>query len=146
MEDKVKLFQQKAESYLCCYNSHCPRCGQCLRYEVGQYADPKQRIVTAVNPRYEHGADGTCHLFRDNQPLLMPVGMTQHFYYDMPGRIERAIKRRLIAANCRTTYYKYHRGDRPITPDVLSLITRVCREEGWQGPLQFDGEVEDYLW
>ena len=40
---------------------------------------------------HEH-ADETCDLFRDNQPVTMPVGMRQHFYHDMPGYIQVDVK------------------------------------------------------
>ena len=144
MENQEQLFREKAKKYLACFNGGCPLREQCLRWTVGQYVDIDVRVVTCVNPRYTLVGEG-CDLFRDNRPITMPVGMTR-FYHDMPGHIERSIKRRLIAHSCRATYYKHHRGDRPITPDYLAVIQRICREEGWQGPLHFDGEVTDYVW
>ena len=146
MEEKEILFRNKAEKYLCCFNERCPRHDHCLRWEVGQYYSPTCHAVTCVNPRYQTAADGLCDLYRDDQPVIMPLGMKTRFYHDMPAHTAKAIKRRLIAHTCRATYYKYHRGDRPITPDYLAVIQRVCREEGWQGPLEFDGEVTDYVW
>ena len=144
MENQEQLFREKAGKYLVCFNGECPLREQCLRWTVGHYVDPALRVVTSVNPHYALAGEG-CDLFRDNRPVTMPVGMTR-FYLDMPGQMERSIKRRLIAHSCRATYYIYHRGDRPIPPDLLALIRQVCREEGWQGPLRFDGEVTDYVW
>lgn len=145
MEDKTKLFREKAATYLCCYNEHCPRHAQCLRYEVGKYTDPKQHTTTCVSPYYAKSQDGTCEYFRDYQIRRLPVGMTG-FYHDMPSHTERAIKNELIGKSCRATYYKYHRGERPIPPDVLATIEDVCRNCGWTQPLKFDSEVEDYVW
>ena len=146
MTDKKTLFQEKAKTYMCCFCDQCPRHNQCLRYEVGQYADPQQHVVTSINPRYQKAADGTCEYFRDNQPVLMPVGMQQRFYFDMPQHTMRQIKNRLIAALGRTVYYQYHGGRRPITPQVHDLIQTTCQQAGWTQPLRFDSETENFVW
>ena len=144
--DKETLFRQKAEKYLCCFNDHCPRHEQCLRWEVGQYYDPKKRIANCVSPRYSKAADGTCDNFRNNEPHTMPLGMKHRFYYDMPERISKQVKRALIDHYYRSLYYEYHRGDRPIPPEVVATIESICSQAGWTAPLQFDGEVTDYAW
>lgn len=149
MNDKNKqqeIFQAKAANYLVCFSERCPLHERCLRYDVGRAAAPSLRAVSAVSPNYRHAADGECDLFRDNTPRHMYVGMKQYFYHDMPAYMARNIRNRLIAQNCRATYYQYHNGRRPITPDYLALIGQVCQEEGWTGPLTFDGETEDYVW
>ncbi len=146
MKDKETLFRQKADHYLCCYNADCPRHDHCLRWEVGQHIDPERHVATCVSPFYQKAADNQCDLFRDNQPVTMPVGMKTRFYHDMPYHVQRFIKDHLIAHNCRATYYKYHNGERPITPDYLAVIRSICQQAGWQGPLDFDGETTDYVW
>lgn len=143
--DKATLFREKAVKYLCCFNDHCPRHAECLRWEVGQYVDPDQHLTTCISPKYGKAQDGSCEFFRTNQLLRMPLGMT-HFYHDMPGHMEVSIKRVLIGHSNRSTYYKYHSGYRPIGPAMLSDIQETCREYGWTQPLQFDREVEDYDW
>lgn len=146
-QTKAETFREKvAKGTAVCFNQQCPRYGRCLRADLAPYADSSQRVVASINPRYTHAADGQCDMFMDNTLVKMPVGMTKHFFYDMPARIAKAIRRRLIADSCRYTYYKYHNGEVPITPQRLKTIERICREEGWTAPLVFDGEVEDYVW
>lgn len=145
--NKEEVFTQKAtRGYLVCYNDHCPLHQQCLRYDVGQYKPAKELSIRVVNPCYEHAGDGQCPLYRPNEVQRMPVGMKKFFYLDMPVRIARRVRNRLIDHNCRSTYYQYHNGKRPITPDLLAFIKQVCREEGWTQPLVFDGETEGYAW
>lgn len=143
--DKATLFRKKAYTYMCCFCNQCPRHKNCLRWEAGQYIDPKLHVTNCISPLYGKAQDGSCEFFRDNKPLTMPVGM-KNFYCNMPGHIERAIKSTLIDHSCRATYYKYHRGDRPINPKFLADIQNVCRQFGWTEPLHFDGEVTDYWW
>jgi hypothetical protein len=38
------------------------------------------------------------------------------------------------------------KGDRLITPAQQQTILNVCRANGWQGPINYDGEQEDWLW
>lgn len=142
---REQLFAEKAEKYIVCYNSSCPLHQRCLRYDVGAYVKPSQRILTAVNPHYNKAAGGQCDMFADNTPVRMNVGM-RHFYDEMPARIARRIKQRLIDHNCRRTYYKYHNGELPITPSMQAFIERVCQEEGWTGALVFEGETVNYVW
>ena len=146
MEGKEALFREKAKTYFVCFNDFCPRHRQCLRWEVGRYYDPEVHAVKCVSPLYSKATGGECPLFVDNTPRRMPVGMKQHFYYDMPGHIATSVKNSLIAASSRATYYKYHRGDRPITPFVQSQIESACRRFGWNGPFVYDSEIEDYVW
>ena len=143
---KEELFRRKAESYLICFNHGCPQHEHCLRWQVGQYVNPKQTVVNCVNPYYAPAAEGHCDLYRDDQPVTMPVGMKEHFYYDMPARIAQKIKQTLIDHNCRATYYHYHNGTRPISPDYEAFIRQTCQRFGWTQPLQFDSTIEDYVW
>lgn len=147
MQNKEELFREKAAAgYLVCYNDGCPLHERCLRHDVGPYEPSDNIIINVVSPHHAHAADGLCSLYTENKIVRMPIGMRQHFYEDMPIRIAKAIKKRLIDHNCRSTYYQYHNGARPVNPTMFAYIERVCREEGWQGPLVFDGEVEDYDW
>ena len=147
MENKETLFAQNAaKNYVVCYNDQCPLHEQCLRYDAGQFKTASSLIIRTVNPNHKLVAANNCPMFRDNRPQRMVVGMKKHFYRDMPARIATSIKARLIDHNCRSTYYQYHNGKRPITPDLLAFIKQVCREEGWTQPLVFDGETEGYAW
>ena len=146
IENKEQVMREAADSYLCCFCGQCPRHEQCLRWEVGLYADRSRHLMRCINPRYKAADDGTCTFFRDNTPQLMPVGMRKQFYREMPAYKATAIRRRLIHHNCKRTYYMYHNGLKPITPDYYELIATVCKSEGWDGPLLFDGEVFDYVW
>lgn len=147
MENKEEIFAAKAaQGYLTCNNTQCQLHERCLRYDVSRHLTSKDLIVRMVNPNHKLVAANQCPLFRDNTPQRMVVGMKHHFYLDMPARIATGIKKRLIDHNCRSTYYQYHNGKRPITPQMLAFIKQVCREEGWNQPLVFDGETEGFVW
>jgi hypothetical protein len=138
--------REKASHYLVCYVNQCPLHESCLRWKLGPYKDPEEHVIECQNPMDKHATDGQCVNYRNATPVRMPLGMKQAFYHDMPHHIERSIKDTLINHYGRTNYYRYHSAHRPITPDVLQVIQSVCQRFGWTQPLQFDAEVEDYVW
>ena len=86
-----------------------------------------------------------CPMFRKDEPVRMPTGLAA-IYYNMPGRIERAIKNHLINVYSRKRYYEYHNGTRPMTPDVEQYIRQVIKNAGWTEEPRFLNYVEEYLW
>lgn len=146
MKQKEAIFTEKAKHYFVCFADQCPLHESCLRWEVGQYVDADEVAIMSMNPRNRKIAQGECDSYREDQVVRMPLGMREHFYYDMPRHTEQSIKHALINHYGRYYYYRYHSGHKPITPDVLQVIQTVCQRYGWTQPLQFDSEVEDYLW
>ena len=145
-QDKLALLlAAKAPSYILCLNNGCSRREHCLRWLATAYAPETPLSVRAVNPRNIDVAAGRCPLFRDSKPLRMPLGLTS-IYHDMPSRVERSIKNRLIAALGRKRYYEYHGGKRPVDPATESFIRQTARANGWEQELQFNDYIEDYLW
>ena len=84
-------------------------------------------------------------MFRPNKRAMMKRGF-KNMYHDMPGYMERRIRWQLIASFGRRIYFEMRKGDRLITPAQQQTILNVCRANGWQGPINYDGEQEDWLW
>ena len=143
--DEESTFRSMASHYLVCHISDCPLSSRCLRYIVGRYADPSPVACLSVNPLNAGVRETPCRMFREKVRVVMKRGMT-HFYYDMPGRKEHAIRYQFIEIFGRKQYYQMRRGDRLITPDEQEQIAAVCHAHGWTAPLVYDGEEEDWLW
>ena len=144
-ENIEQKLREKSDNYVVCYNEGCSLHEHCLHWLVGRYADEHVRLLNCINPRYASAAAGQCADYRDDRPILMPLGM-KDFYTDIPQAKALKIKHRLIGDLGRTIYYRYHCGRRPIVPSVLAHIEKVCREEGWTEPLHFDDEVKELVW
>ena len=82
----------------------CPLREHCLHSILASYK-PKDRLyidcVNLNNPQMQREG---CPLFSKDEPIRMPVGLFP-IYYDMPGRMERAIKNHLIHVYSRKRYY-----------------------------------------
>lgn len=152
MEKKTKtqktreeIFAEKAENYPACFSETCPLREHCLHRILTSYK-PKDRIyITCVNLQNPQMQGKDCHQFRKDEPIRMPVGLAA-IYYDMPGRMERAIKNHLINVYSRKRYYEYHNGTRPLTPEVERYVRQTIKTYGWTKEPQFGGYVEEYLW
>lgn len=128
-----------------CYCEGCRKHERCLSWIAGQHVGENRELLTCVSPRYRYADTDQCRFFHDSTPVRMPCGM-KHFYDDMPKAVAATVRRKLEEVCRHTRYYQYQNGTRPIYPDVLALITGICRECGWDKPLVFDCYVTDYLW
>ncbi len=152
MEKKTKtqktreeIFAEKADNYPACFSETCPLREHCLHHILTSYK-PKDRIyITCVNLQNPQMQGKDCPQFRKDEPIRMPVGLAA-IYYDMPGRMERAIKNHLINVYSRKRYYEYHNGTRPLIPEVERYVRQTIKTYGWPHEPQFGGYVEEYLW
>ncbi len=152
MEKKTKtqktreeIFAEKADNYPACFSETCPLREHCLHRILTSYK-PKDRIyITCVNLQNPQMQGKDCPQFRKDEPIRMPVGLAA-IYYDMPGRMERAIKNHLINVYSRKRYYEYHNGTRPLTPDAEQVLRATLLSANWQHDPTFLGYVEDFLW
>lgn len=142
---REEIFAEKADNYPVCFSETCPLREHCLHRILASYK-PKDRIyitcVNLLNPQMQ-GED--CPQYRNDEPVRLPIGLST-IYYDMPSRIERAIKNHLINVYSRKRYYEYHNGTRPLTPDVERYVRQTIINYGWTQEPNFAGYVEEYLW
>ena len=128
-----------ADNYLKCFIDRCPQHEQCLRWLVGR---PTLTMVNPLNPKM--GA-GQCEMYRERRVVMMKRGFTQMFH-EMPGYIERNVRFQLIHRLGRKKYYEMRKGERLIDPEAQQVIASICRSNGWNGPIVYDGEVEKMWW
>lgn len=140
-----EVFREKTHHYLMCFIESCPLREQCLHWLVGQYGDTMPYAQVSMNPRNPKVGGENCEKFRPNVRVILKKGMT-HFYLDMPGRMEKAIRQHLIKLFGRTQYFEMRKGDRLISARDQELIADACRSHGWDGPLVYDEEEEDWQW
>ena len=145
VHQEADALRAKAKHYLVCFNNGCGRHAECLRWKVGMYVDDNEMTRIAVNPRCREVQNGECSLFRPCVKTVMKRGLT-HFYDGMTSRQEHQVRQLLIARFNRKVYYQMRKGQLLIAPEEQHDIEAVCRQCGWTGPFNYDGEAEDYVW
>lgn len=144
-KSREEIFTAKAANYPVCFSQTCPLREHCLHSIIATY-NPKDRIyVTCINLSNPKMQQADCPMFRNDEPIRMPVGLST-IYYDMPGHMERAIKNHLINVYSRKRYYEYHNGTRPLTPDVEQYVRKTIKSYGWTQEPKFHGFIEEFLW
>lgn len=143
--NQAERLREKSAHYLQCFVNDCPRHETCLRWLCGQHTQETGINIISVNPMNPGVRANECEMYRENLTTRYAIGM-MHFYDEVPGRLERSIKRRLIHLFSRKTYYDYRKGARPIPPEAQETIARISREEGWTGELHYDGWEDDFQW
>ena len=144
MTSEERLRRHSAH-YLPCFINECEHHTTCLHWLTAQHTTENQLSIISVNPTNPEVSAGRCPVYRENKTVTYAKGLI-HFLDEIPNREARHIKQRLISLFGRKYFYEYRNGSRLIAPDVQQQIARVCQEEGYNGPLHYDGWEEDYLW
>ncbi|MEE3445819.1 MAG: DUF6078 family protein, partial [Prevotella sp.] len=114
---REQLFAEKAaKSYAICHSQTCPLREHCLRRLLLAYVPKDRRLTACVNLNNPAMQTETCPMYRNDQPVRMPLGIAK-MYYDMPLRIAHPLKQFLIQHFNRKRYYEYHSGYKPVPPD-----------------------------
>ena len=143
---REQLFAEKAaKSYAICHSQTCPLREHCLRRLLLAYVPKDRRLTACVNLNNPAMQTETCPMYRNDQPVRMPLGIAK-MYYDMPLRIAHPLKQFLIQHFNRKRYYEYHSGYRPVPPEHEQYIRQAILRYGWTEPVEFNAYVEDYLW
>ena len=143
---REQLFAEKAaKSYAICHSQTCPLREHCLRRLLLAYVPKDRRLTACVNLNNPAMQTETCPMYRNDQPVRMPLGIAK-MYYDMPLRIAHPLKQFLIQHFNRKRYYEYHSGYKPVPPDHEQFIRQTILRFGWTAPIEFSSYVEDYLW
>jgi hypothetical protein len=143
---REQLFAEKAsKSYAICHSQSCPMRSSCLRWQLQDYTPKDRRINACVNLNNPAMQTDTCPMYRNDQPVRMPLGISK-IYYDMPQRIAHPLKQHLIYYFNRKRYYEYHSGYKPVPPEHEQYIRQAVIRYGWQQSIEFNAYVEEHLW
>jgi len=126
--NKIEFDIQKMPAdYALCFNQQCPLHEHCMHYVVGQQASHIRSFGPAVYPWALH--DGQCELYRECAPVQIAWGFT-HLYDFVPRNLWTAARYsvRHYFSQGYGTYYRYHHGERKLTPqqqqDVIAIVMR----------------------
>ena len=143
--NKEESLRAHAPHDIPCFMHECPLHETCLHWMISQYITGENHIVTSINPYYPTVNTLQCCLYQKDEIVKYAIGM-MHIFDTVPYPIARSVKKRLINLFSRKKFYEYRNGVRPIGPKAQQQITRIFKEEGWEGEICYEGWEEDYLW
>ena len=134
-------FSQIPSNWRYCFNSECPMCGECLRYQTGRQLPDDHECGHAVFPPALK--DGSCRFFRKNEKVRLATGFLTGD--KVLNNMFVALRHRLTAyLGGNGTYYLYRNGKRWLSPEQQNVIRQIFRDAGYQGDVRFAQYKDDY--
>ena len=128
-------FSKVPTYYQLCFNSQCPRSADCLRFLAGQHAPATLQTGMAIYPAAVRG--GQCEFFRHSDVVRMAWGFDNIYKPLKPYFRSMARKAVRDMFGSEGTYYRYHHGERKLTPEQQQEIAELLKKYDYYGPVTF---------
>ena len=141
MEDKkenmVFNYADAPKSWYNCFNSECKKANECMHFMTGKNIPEDVTLGNAIYPNA--CKNGECRFFKQIRVIKGAYG-----FNTMLGELKRkeeVLLRDMITdyLGCNTTYYKYNKGEKLLTPEQQEWILNLFREHGYKGENEFEG-------
>lgn len=128
-------FTKVPACYQFCFNSQCPRSAECLRFLAGQHVPATLQTGMAIYPTAVR--DGQCEFFRHSNLVRMAWGFDD--IYNPLKSYFRPMARKAVRDmfGSEGTYYRYHHGERMLSPEQQQAVADILRKYDYNGPVTF---------
>lgn len=133
---------QIPSSYARCFQSDCPMADTCARFLAGKYLREGQVHGEAVYPMARQGGD--CKMYKEIRVIRAAYGF-KTLFAEVKQKDNTPLRNRIKAyLGGNTSYYRYHHGERLLTPEQQQWIINLFRRKGYTEGLRFDGYRDLY--
>lgn len=137
METNIPLTPEQIPSSFCrCFQSDCPKADSCIRFLAGKYIPEKWVSGPAVYPTARRG--DACACYKQTRVIRAAYGFSTLFA-EVKKKDDTPLRDRIkLYLGGSTTYYRYHHGERLLTPEQQQWIINLFRQHGYADDLRFD--------
>ena len=140
--DKDLNFGIVPHGWTLCFLGECKRKEECMRYQMCLLAPEETTRQTCVLPTVLRRK--VCPHFHPIKKVRMAAGF-EKICDEIKAKHEAAIKAKLMAyLGARSTYYRYRKGERSLTPEQQEWILKLLRRYGYTEGIEFDSYREEY--
>lgn len=115
-----------------CFNEACPKANSCFRHIAAKFKKPSMKMGNAIFP--DALQDGKCNYFM--RPRIINAAWGFDTLYNEVKQQDIANMRcevmRLLGG--KTSYYRYHRGEKLITPELQESVNALFEARGYGKP------------
>lgn len=125
-----------------CFQNDCPKADTCAHFLAGQYLHTGQICGPAVYPSARQGE--VCKMYKETRIIRAAYGF-KALFAEVKQKDNTPLRNRIkryLGGN--TTYYRYHHGERLLTPEQQSWIISLFRQAGYTEELHFDAYLDQY--
>lgn len=137
METNILLTpEQIPPSYCRCFQSDCSKSDSCARFLAGKHLPEGWVTGPAVYPTARQGA--TCVCYKQTRIIHAAYGF-RALFAEVKKKDDTPLRDRIktyLGGN--TTYYRYHNGERLLTPEQQEWIINLFRRHSYTDELRFD--------
>lgn len=128
-----------------CFQGDCPQANTCAHFLASQFLRKGQVSGPAIYPTSRQ--NGPCVCYKPTRIIHAAYGFKALFaeVKRKDDTLLRARIKKYLGGN--TTYYRYHHGDRLLTPEQQEWILALFRQHGYTGELRFDAyrDIYDFI-
>lgn len=145
MNDNPLMNKPVPTYYARCYKEECPKADNCLRHLAMLRTTADTPFINIVNPASTAMDSTSCPYFQSAVKLHYAWGIS-HLLDKVPFKDGKNIRSQLVGHFGKSQYYRFHRRERPLTPDDQNYIRQVFLQKGITEPPVFDCYFDDYDW
>lgn len=135
-------FKQVPYGWALCFLDACDRKAECMRYQAYRHMPVDRLCNNCVLPMALQRPQ--CPLFHPVQKIHVAIGFRKIFDKVLAKDIADMRAELRFYLGCKTTYYKYWKGEKPLTPSQQQWIRELFRRYGYTHEIAFDGMEEVY--
>ena len=143
MDTNISLTpDQIPPSFHRCFQSDCPKADTCARFLAGQHLREEQICGPAVYPAARTGS--RCQMYKQTRVIHAAYGF-KTIFAEVKRKDDTPLRDRIKAyLGGNTAYYRYHHGERLLTPEQQCWIINLFHAYGYNDNLRFDGYRDLY--
>ena len=125
------------KSWYNCFNSACPKAGECMHFMTGKNVPADVTLGNAIYPNA--CKNGECRFFKQIRMMRGAYGFNT-MLNDLKRKDEELLRGMItdyLGSN--TTYYKFNRGEKLLTPEQQEWILALFRKYNYTGDKEFEG-------
>lgn len=116
-----------------CFNDTCPRAGSCFRRIAAKCKQPSVKTGYAIYPDALR-ENGRCDFFIRPRVFTTAWGFDSLFSEVRSQDVANARCEVMAMLGGKTSYYRYHRGEKKLTPELQEAIATLFERKGYGKP------------
>lgn len=126
-----------------CFNNVCPRASKCFHYIAAKFKAPNKQTGNAIYP--DALKKGKCKYFMRPQIIKVAWGFSK-LYDEIHLKDVASMRTKVMSIlGGRTSYYRYHRGEKFLKPEQQEAIKKLFISSGYLSPnYDFQKEIVDF--
>lgn len=129
-------YKDLPSSWAFCFNENCERKDSCMRQLTTRLIPDNKKTANVVLP--SHYCNNACEYYHEKRIVTVAWGF-ELLFTDVKAKDIAVIRKELFSLlDSRTSYYRYAKGERFLTPEQQEEVLSVFRRYGYTTNLQFD--------